>query len=260
VHGGGGSGKVGCIVLVRQMERTGHLLFRYRNHIPLVLIPVLVLAMGQSEGIDRRYGDRVEAVWESLCVATMLAGFLMRCLVVGYCPPGSSGRNSRAQCATALNTRGLYSVMRHPLYVGNLLIAIGAVAAIEVWWLAVIVVLAFALYYERIVIAEEAFLEARFGDRYREWAARTPAFVPAWRCWYAPRRAFSLRRVVANETATLAQIVVAVTLIELGCDWAVWRHLGESDAILAVLAASSLVTYVVVRGIRKKTRWLSVTS
>jgi protein-S-isoprenylcysteine O-methyltransferase Ste14 len=246
-------------VLIREMERTGHRLFRYRNHLPLLLVPLLAVAMGQSEGIERRYGDVVGTAWQSLCVAIMLAGLVVRCLVVGYCPPGSSGRNSRAQFATALNTRGLYSVMRHPLYVGNLLIAIGAVAAIEVWWLAVIVVLTFWLYYERIIVAEEAFLEARFGDRYREWAARTPAFLPAPRCWQAPRRAFSLRRVVATESATFAQIVVAITLIDLGCDWVIRRRLNESDAILAALAAGSVFAYVVLRQIRKRTRWLSPT-
>jgi protein-S-isoprenylcysteine O-methyltransferase Ste14 len=244
-------------VLIRQMERNGHRLFRYRNHLPLVLIPLLAVAMGQSEGLERRYGDGLETAWESLCVAIMLAGLTVRCLVVGYCPPGTSGRNSRAQHAGSLNTRGMYSVVRHPLYLGNLLITIGAITMIEVWWLAVVVALAFALYYERIIIAEEAFLEARFGDHFREWAAHTPAFVPTVQRWRTPRRPFSLRKVLANESPTFAQIVVAVTVIDLACDWTVWRRLDESDLILGGFAACSVVAYFALRAVRKKTRWLS---
>ena len=244
-------------VLIRQMEESGHRLFRYRNHLPLALIPLLAFAVGESEGLARRYGNGLETIWESTCVAIMLAGLLVRCLVVGYCPPGTSGRNSRAQYAASLNTRGMYSVMRHPLYLGNLLITLGAVSMIEVWWLGVVVALVFSLYYERIIVAEEAFLEARFGDRFREWAGRTPAFVPAPQRWRTPRRPFSVRKVVANESATLAQIVVAVTLIHLACDWAIWRQIYASDVVLGVVAACSLVAYVALRGVRKKTRWLS---
>jgi len=239
------------------MERSGHRLFRYRNHLPLLLIPLLVLAMGQSEGLERHYGDAFEIAWGLLCVAIMLSGLVIRCLVVGYSPRGTSGRNSRAQHAGSLNTRCMYSVVRHPLYLGNFLIMIGAISMIEVWWLAVVATLAFALYYERIILAEEAFLETRFGDHFREWAEHTPAFFPALQLWLAPRRPFSVRMVLANESATFAQIVVAATLIRLACDWTVWRRLGESNVILSGFAACSLVAYFALRAMRKKTRWLS---
>jgi len=213
--------------------------------------------MGQSEGLERHYGDAFEIAWGLLCVAIMLSGLVIRCLVVGYSPRGTSGRNSRAQHAGSLNTRCMYSVVRHPLYLGNFLIMIGAISMIEVWWLAVVATLAFALYYERIILAEEAFLETRFGDHFREWAEHTPAFFPALQLWLAPRRPFSVRMVLANESATFAQIVVAATLIRLACDWTVWRRLGESNVILSGFAACSLVAYFALRAMRKKTRWLS---
>src|SRR5262249_37413137 len=201
--------------------------------------------------------DAFEIAWGSLCVAIMLIGLVIRCLVVGFSSRGTSGRNSRAQHAGSLNTRCMYSVVRHPLYLGNFLIMIGAISMIEVWWLAVVATLAFALYYERIILAEEAFLETRFGDHFREWAEHTPACFPALQLWRAPRRPFSVRMVLANESATFAQIVVAATLIRLACDWTVWRRLGESNVILSGFAACSLVVYFALRAMRKKTRWLS---
>lgn len=50
----------------------------------------------------------------------------------------------------------MYSIVRNPLYFGNLLIAIGLALLPGVWWLLLIVGLAFFIYYERIIAAEEA--------------------------------------------------------------------------------------------------------
>ncbi len=200
--------RYGVGVLVNDMERNGNWLFRYRNHLPLLLVPLMAIALRHSEGIERRFGGVAEGVWEALCIAITLAGFAIRCLVVGYSFPGASGRNSRAQQAVSLNTRGMYSVVRHPLYLGNFLMMVGAISMIEVWWLTLVAVLAFQLYYERIIVAEEAFLANRFGARYQEWAAVTPAFIPAITRWQTPRVPFSVKRVLVRETPTFAQIVV----------------------------------------------------
>jgi protein-S-isoprenylcysteine O-methyltransferase Ste14 len=242
------------------MERNGHWLFRYRNHLPLVLIPLMALALRHSEGIERRFGGVAEGIWEGLCIATMLVGFTIRCLVVGYAPPGTSGRNSRTQHAVSLNTRGMYSMVRHPLYLGNLLMMVGAICMIEVWWLTLVAILGFHLYYERIIVAEEAFLANRFGERYLEWAAVTPAYLPALSRWKPPRAAFSVKRVLAKETPTFAQLVVAIALIDFACDWAVWGRLEAGDVVLAAAAVFALLLYVVVRAVRKNTRWLSTSA
>ncbi len=244
-------------MLIREMERNGHWLFRYRNHLPLVLVPLVVLALGQSEGLERTFGQVVETAWGAACITIALAGLAIRCLVVGYCPPGTSGRNSQAQRALSLNTRGVYSVVRHPLYLGNLLIIIGAVSMVEVWWLTAVVALGFWLYYERIIIAEEAFLDGCFGARYRGWAAATPAFIPALRRWRAPRRAFSVKKVLASESATLAQVVVVITLIVLACDWVVRGRVEPRGSTFLALSGLSLVLYFALRATRKNTRWFS---
>ena len=244
-------------VLVHDMERNGRWLFRYRNHLPLVLVPLMAIAIRHSEGLERRFGGRAEGTWEVLCVATMLVGLAVRCLVVGYCPPGTSGRNSRAQRAVSLNTRGMYSVLRHPLYLGNLLMLVGAISMIEVWWLLLVAVLGFHLYYERIIVAEEAFLANRFGERYLAWATVTPTYLPAPSRWKPPRSAFSTKRVLAKETATFAQLVVTVAVIDFACDWAVWGHTESGEVIFAAAAVCSLLLYAVVRAVRKNTRWLS---
>ncbi len=55
---------------------------------------------------------------------------------------------------------------------------LGVVLAIKVWWFVLLACLVLALYYERIICAEETFLQQKFGKAYTDWAARTPVFIP----------------------------------------------------------------------------------
>ncbi|MEE8539888.1 MAG: hypothetical protein V3S54_08725 [Woeseiaceae bacterium] len=70
------------------------------------------------------------------------------------------------------------------------------------------------LYYERIICAEETFVQRKFGKTYTDWGARTPVFIPKpWRR-SRPELPFSLRTVLRREYNGLFFIVVAFTLIE----------------------------------------------
>lgn len=44
---------------------------------------------------------------------------------IGQVPKGTSGRNTSQQVADTLSTDGVYSVVRHPLYLGNFLMCMG---------------------------------------------------------------------------------------------------------------------------------------
>ena len=50
---------------------------------------------------------------------------MIRIYTVGTTPAGTSGRNRDKQIAEKLNKTGVYSIIRHPLYLGNLLIWLG---------------------------------------------------------------------------------------------------------------------------------------
>ena len=90
-----------------------------------------------------------------------------------------SGRNTvQGQIADELNTKGLYSIVRNPLYVGNYFLWLGiAMLTCNPWFIAIFTLI-FWIYYERIVFAEEEFLRKKFGDAYLEWTVRTPIFIP----------------------------------------------------------------------------------
>lgn len=85
-----------------------------------------------------------------------------------------------AQRSNQLATGGLYSYLRHPQYLGFILIMLGFLLQ----WptlltLAMFPVLTFM--YVRLAIREEQESESRFGEAWRKYAAATPRFIPSIR-------------------------------------------------------------------------------
>jgi hypothetical protein len=76
-----------------------------------------------------------------------------------------------------------------------------------------VVALLYWVYIERIMVAEEAYLSETFGDEFREWSSRTPAFIPNPRLWRAPHGRPQWKRVLSEHNALLA-LAASVTLFE----------------------------------------------
>jgi protein-S-isoprenylcysteine O-methyltransferase Ste14 len=78
-----------------------------------------------------------------------------------------------------LATTGPYAYVRHPQYVGFILIMLGFV----VQWPTILTLAMFPILsgmYVRLAWREEHEVEAEFGDRYARYATRTPTFIPRW--------------------------------------------------------------------------------
>ena len=175
------------MALKEEIEAQGSWLFRWRSYLPLLISPVLLIALRSIGSLDKIIGHIATEFYDGACIVISLAGLLIRCITVGYIPDGTSGRNTKGQRAETLNTTGIYSMVRHPLYLGNFFISMGIALFIQVWWLIIITALAFWLYYERIMFVEEEFLRRKFGTLYMQWAEKTPAFIPNLRLWQHPR-------------------------------------------------------------------------
>jgi len=160
-------------------------------------------------------------VWELVCLAVSTFGAAIRIVTVGTSPPGTSGRSTRGQNAIVLNTTGPYSVVRHPLYIGNYFIALGFSLVSRTWWLPLIVSFATLLYYERIAAEEERFLEEQFGTDFLAWAARVPAMVPGFGQFEPPRQPFHWRRPLAREFYAIAEITTVFFVLDAVQDYAV---------------------------------------
>jgi len=204
------------MTVIERLHLDGRWLFVRRSLVPLALLPVLILSLPSSFESEALMGP----VWADVCqwvaLAIALTGIAIRAVTVSVAPDGNSSRETRHLRASSLTTTGVYSLVRHPLYVGNGLMWIGVAASTRVWWLVLVTALAYWLYIERIMLVEETYLENLFGSRYREWAARTPAFVPRLRGWSRPQGAFSWRRMLSehNGLLTVAVAFPAIQILE----------------------------------------------
>lgn len=201
------------MALINSFEKSGNMLFKYRGQIPVILfllaIPVLYFT-------DYSYlNENSILVFSVISVALSLSGFLIRAYVIGTTPKGTSGRNRDEQVAESLNTTGIYSVVRHPLYLGNYLMWIGIVIFSFNIYFIIIISLLFWIYYERIMFAEERFLEKKFGDTYLEWSKKVPAFFPAFGKHIKSSFPFSLKSIMRREYSGVAATAIGFTFIDV---------------------------------------------
>ena len=79
--------------------------------------------------------------------------------------------------ATALVTGGPYRFTRNPIYIGFTLIYFGiAILATSVWIL-VLLIPVLVILQRGVVLREEAYLDAKFGEAYRKYQARVPRWL-----------------------------------------------------------------------------------
>ncbi len=246
------------MALREDMEKQGAWLFKCRSYLPLLLIPLIVIALKHSEFIERIFGEDIDDLWESIAVFISFLGFGIRCFTVGYVPRGTSGRNTQSQVAETLNTTGMYSVTRNPLYLANFVIMFGVTLFIQVWWLALIVLIGYGLYYERIIFTEEEFLRRKFGSEFINWAQKTPMIIPNFKNWRKPNLPFSFKTVLRREFSTYFSIVSVFFFLEIVGDLFAERRFSARSSWL-VFFLVSMGLYFTFFILKKKTKILNVT-
>lgn len=244
------------------MVKHGHTLFRFRSYIPLLFIAPLMLAFGESAKVEALVGDVPEDLWVLFCFILSLSGLVIRWVTVGFVPAGTSGRNTQGQRADVLNTAGMYSIVRNPLYLGNFITILGVVLSIKVWWLALIVSMFFFIYMERIILAEEKFLHDKFGALYDEWRAKTPVIIPDFKLWRPHEMKFSWKTVMKREYQGLLGVGTAFLVTEMVTDLVFEKErfrewIGE-DFIWPVSYATILALCLTLRYMKKHTNILKV--
>lgn len=99
--------------------------------------------------------------------AAALAGTLVRLYASGFIVKNQQ-----------LATEGPYSLVRHPLYTGNLLLLAGFTVASGLWWAPLIAIAFWWFYYPPAIEYEDRKLRRIFGERCAQWQRATPAVLP----------------------------------------------------------------------------------
>jgi protein-S-isoprenylcysteine O-methyltransferase Ste14 len=245
------------MALREDLEKQGAWLFKWRSYLPLLVIPLFIIALKNTKFVERLFGDNMSDFWESIAVIVSFLGLVIRCFTVGYVSRGTSGRNTQSQVAEMLNTTGMYSITRNPLYLGNFVIIFGVTLFIQVWWLALTVWIGFWLYYERIIFTEEEFLRGKFGSEFTSWAQSTPMVIPRFRNWRRPALPFSFKTILRREFSTYFAIVAVYFFLEIAGKLLSGKRffVGNSWLVFFFVSMAIYFTFLI---LKKKTHVLDV--
>ncbi len=250
-------------MIKNEITRQGNVLFRYRSFFPFLLLPLAFYYLYRF-GLSEHMSDIMEHHYFYFCFAVSFIGLAVRGFTVGCVPNNTSGRNTKQQKADVLNTTGMYSIVRHPLYLANYIMFAGFLMAFESLSFFLIGTLLFFFYYERIAAAEENFLVGKFGEPYSVWANKTPAFFPRFSGWVKANQSLSWRKILRKEGPGFLLICTYFLTFDLIED-IVFEHEAWDEVLLDDLGLISifvigLVTYAVLKVTRKKTDLLDISS
>ncbi|MFM7218476.1 MAG: methyltransferase family protein [Bacteroidota bacterium] len=235
------------------MEKSGLLLFRYRGQLPLLIFLFVALVIPFTDYQNHSSCLRMAFHWGSALLVFL--GMSVRFYTVGTAAPGTSGRNRDEQVAERLNTTGIYSVVRHPLYLGNYLVWLGLVVFTESVVFMLLFSLIYWVYYERIMLAEEAFIANKFGQAFNEWSSEVPAFLPRLKGFIPPVVPFSFKPGLRGEYSGVISIALSYLYMEVLIGWVRYGKIVVGDRLL-IACVVCIVISLVLRTLKHHSRFL----
>jgi protein-S-isoprenylcysteine O-methyltransferase Ste14 len=218
-------------------------MFRHRGALALLLAPALV-------AVAKDAGEATHPAAGAAGLVLIALGLAARWHIAGTTPRDICGRSTRWHLASELNTQGLYSMTRHPLYLANSLVLLGFTLRCGAAWLPAVVAGTAIVWYRPIVREEEAFLERRFGEAWREYATRVPVIPPRIRGYARSPLRFSWRAALGGEFYGLCGALVSLAVLELVAGGATPRF-----ASLALLAGCG-AAFFTLRILKRRTTLL----
>jgi len=227
----------------------GNFFFKWRNMIfPLVMLLLIVIspARGPVLGVD-------ENLLDVIGILTILAGEALRIGVIGLEYIKRGGLNKKVY-AKDLVTGGFFTVCRNPLYVGNILIAMGLLF-IHAQLALMATGIALTLFvYTAIVAAEEHYLRGRFGTDYEAYCQDVNRWFPNLRRLPAAAKgmAFNLERAFVKDYSTLAGAVLWIVVLLS------YEHYLAVHGIptMTWLAVTLIALFTLTVSVMKKAGWL----
>jgi protein-S-isoprenylcysteine O-methyltransferase Ste14 len=228
------------------MVIVGNFLFRHRNYI----FPILYLILFVPS--PKIFDDFYIPVIIGLSVA--LFGQAIRILTIGLVYIIRGGRH-RQIYAKELVTDGIFAHCRNPLYLGNILILTGSGIMSNSLVSLLIFLPLFIFAYQAIVIAEENFLNDRFGPQYKNYLKRVNRWVPNLKGIgnTINSSTFKWRRVIVKEYNSIYIWLTGAVLLILKNyrSYSTAQNFHKSLPFFILVIFSLTVCYSIVRYLKK---------
>lgn len=224
--------------------KIGFFLFKHRSFTP---IPLIVLVFIFFKPLNLGRGNTLLNVFGLL---VSLFGELTRTAAVGYSFSGTSGRESYLK-ADSLNTTGIYSIVRNPLYIGNFFIFCGLIIVFANIGALIFFAFFLILQYYFIILAEEDFLKKEYGAVYEEYCSRVRRIAPSFKDYRKNRNPFSYRKVIFKENDSIFNLLFMFFLILVYKERIFHGFIGD-PFIYVIPVVLLIISYIIIKIIKKR--------
>jgi len=138
-------------------------IYRFRNYL---VSPPLILALAIND-----YEAEMDGFIWPLAVIIVLMGIALRIW-------GQQHLHYRVGVRKQLTTTGPYEFLRNPLYIGNMIMCVGATIASELLWLIPITIFWCIGIYSIVIRYEEGHLLEKYRDGYYRYLCKVPRWLP----------------------------------------------------------------------------------
>ena len=151
--------------------------------------------------------------------------------------------------ADKLVTTGIYSICRNPMYFGNLLILSGIGIFANSVLFVFLTIPIFMFLYASIILAEQSFLENKFGEEYNLYKQNVNAIIPDFTKIKEAFKGqeFNLKKVVRKEYNSFFLYLAGILALLF-----YQKHVSISS--FAIISGILLVSYLTIRFLKKKNR------
>lgn len=153
---------------ISQFDVIMNRLRKYRTLSITIIFPILIginILLGNKPH-ELAFGDELSA-HAAVGLIFVIIGVLMRLWARGHFERGR------------LFTTGPYALIRHPLYLGSLLVVVGVLCQFNGWVNWVVALPLFVLFHGIAIVYEERSLAKKYGHAWNSYASHVPPLIPS---------------------------------------------------------------------------------
>lgn len=237
------------------MITLGNFFFKYRNFL-FIFLYLLLFIPSRELFHPGQFGSAYWFLPIILGLLITVSGQLVRGATIGLAYIIRGGKDGKVY-AEDLVTEGIFNHCRNPLYVGNILMLLGVGILSNSLIYVFVVMPLFILIYHSIVLAEENFLQQKFGEKFRAYCKRVNRWLPSFSNLSKTFQSmeFKGRRWLLKEYNTQYVWLTGITLILLlKYPQLTNNNRDTRNMLLAVILPLLLGLYLLVRYLKKSGR------
>lgn len=204
------------MALQEDLEKQGFNLSTSARGLPLFVLILGYIFLLTSATYPENYffqNSNYESIYELTCLLFSLVGFAVMVYTNGY-SANATLLNSTHGTDETFNKDGAYSVVRHPLCHGMLLMWLGPALVTGNLFFIISFLLFCCVFFERIMVAEENHFKRKYGFKYSGWAEQVPALIPSIRKFKKPDEKFDLMRAFKNSTGKFSLVLLSFVVFD----------------------------------------------